>query len=189
MENNEVILIAGRETDENEFTNTIKQALIDKFELSGVYSVGEKSTIDKRERFIAFIEATDAEDFDYQTITVQLQTAGYGVRQFNDMDDAVEYAVEHYNFQVEDEDLTKEFEETQMEFPPFSAEEIETFLVFDALYRTNKLMPMRGKLNDELVTVLANIVYGKDEIRVTPYAIMLTDEIVEGIELPYMDKE
>jgi hypothetical protein len=48
---------------------------------------------------------------------------------------------------------------------------------------------MRGKYHNELITVLSNVVYGDDQIRVTPFAMMLTDEMIENIDLPYMDKD
>ncbi len=87
-----------------------------------------------------------------------------------------------------DEDEEETDEEDDERFPLFTAKEIEDFLMFESLFRTGKLATIRGNILDNPVVVMAQIVNGPDQVRVTPYAVMISSELLENLELPQIDE-
>lgn len=192
------LIIVGRSKSAKKFTELFAEPLVDnikddKFEIVIVESLGDLSELDGMSRFIAFVlvDNDSKKGMKMESLFSALINLQMGVRLFENVEDATAYAEEHYNYgdedDIDDEELSEEDEEGD-EFPDFTAEEIEDFLMFESLFRTGKLATIRGLVYNEPVTVMAQIINGPDQIRVTPYAVMVSEEILENMELPKIDE-
>ncbi len=143
--------------------------------------------MDNSDRYIAFVSCLDEELFDEVSSQIlgKASSNSFGGSSFDNIVDAVEYAAETYNFEVDDDAREEKYNELRERFPLFSAEEWEQFQIFDSLYVTGKVRPIRAKFNDENVVVLAHITGGADEVRVTPMMILITDDIHNDLEIPF----
>lgn len=193
------LIIVGRAKSAKKFTELFAEPLVDnikedKFEIVIVESLGDLSELDGMSRFIAFVLVDDdsKKGMKMESLFSTLINLQMGVRLFENIEDASAYAEENYSYGEEDEDEENDFsddnEEEDDEFPDFTAEEIEDFLMFESLFRTGKLSTIRGLVYKEPVTVMVQIINGPDQIRVTPYAVMVSEEILENMELPNIDE-
>lgn len=191
------LIIVGRSKSAKKFTELFAEPLVDnikndKFEIVIVESLGDLSELDGMSRFIAFVLVDDdsKKGMKMESLFSALINLQMGVRLFENVEDATAYAQEHYNYgsDVEDEEETEDDEESDDEFPDFTAEEIEDFLMFESLFRTGKLATIRGLVYKEPATVMVQIINGPDQIRVTPYAVMVSEDILENMELPNIDE-
>jgi len=187
MEEPKVLIIVGRSETEDRFRSLIERTLPEGFVIEGIHSLGEYYESDGKDRFIAFISCLDEELFheSFEGILRKSQANSFGANSFDNIFDAVEYASEEYSFEADDEAREEKYQELRERFPLFSAEEWEQIQIFDSLYHTGKVRPIRARFNDEIVVVLAHITAGADEVRVTPMMILITDDIHEELEIPF----
>lgn len=186
-----ILTVVGRAKNDEDFLDGFARYAPDNYEVIMVHSLGEFYEADNKERFICFLFENLEED-SVSNISLILHTLrgnGFGVESHEDMDSAIAYAKSNYNFEVDDEKREVKFTEMREKFPFFTAEEWEQFQVFDAMYHTGKIIPIRGRLNDELVMVICSVAQGHDEIRVTPMAVITNDYIQEGLVLPFAEEE
>jgi hypothetical protein len=146
--------------------------------------------MDKKERFISFF----SQDIDEENDSVEfachaLRGKGFGVSRHDSYAEAVEHAKQKYHYEDNDEKRQEQFTTIRDRFPYFTASEWESFQVLDALYHTGKVMPIRGRYNDQLVMVFASVAHGVDEIRVTPLAIVVNEFMEGNLELPFENDE
>lgn len=182
-----ILLVVGRSETEDRFRSLIERILPDGFQIEGIHSLGEFYESDNKDRFIAFVSCMDEELFNgsFEEILRKIRSHSFGANPFDNIYDAVEYATEEYNFETDEDAREERYHELRERFPLFSAEEWEQFGVFESLFVTGKVRPIRARLNDEPVVVLAHITAGADEVRVTPMMILITDEIHEDLEIPF----
>lgn len=182
-----ILIIVGRAEDDFSFIKKIEKELPEGFIIEGVHSLNEYSDVDNKDRFIAFISCEDDELFESKSdeIVRSAKGIGFGSSPFNDVYEAFDYAQTNYGFLPDDEEREKRFEEMRERFPLFTAEEWEQVSIFDSLYHTGKVRPIRARFADEPVIVLAHLTAGSDELRVTPMMILITDDIHSELELPF----
>ena len=182
-----VIIIVGRSETEETFRALIARTLPNTFTLEGIHSLGEYYESDGKDRFIAFVSYVDEEGFDehFETIQRKIRAHSFSANSFDNIADAVEYSAVEYQFEPDDEAREARYEEMRERFPYFSAEEWEQIQIFDSLYVTGKVKPIRARFNDETVVVLAHSTGGADEVRITPMMILITDEIHEELDVPF----
>ncbi len=193
------LTIVGRSKSAKRFTGMFAEPLLDilkeeNFDIQEVECLGDYSELDESHRFIAFVVVHDDADknLKLERLFSDLIDLQLGVRLFENIDDAKSYAEEHYDYgsdeeEVDDED-TDETEEDEEGFPHFTAEEIEDFFTFESLFKTNRLGTIRGRVYGEPVTVMAHIVHGPDAVRITPYALMVNEDMLENMELPEINE-
>jgi len=182
-----ILIIVGRSETEDRFRSQIQRFLPEGFVIEGIHSLGEYYESDNKDRFIAFVSCLDEELFNesFEAILRKTRANSFGANSFDNISDAVEYASEEYDFET-DEGLREErYQELRERFPLFSAEEWEQVQIFDSLYHTGKVRPIRARFNDETVVVLAHITAGADEVRVTPMMILITNDIHDELEIPF----
>lgn len=193
------LVIVGRSKSGKKFTETIAEPLVDELSKNGfmietVDSLGDFAELDGLSRFIAFVLVDDdsKKKMRLEQLFSSLMGLQMGVRLFENIEDAKTYAEEHYlyNLELEESEEDDEYdpEDDDSEYPRFKAEEIEDFFMFESLFRTGKLATVRGKVYGNPVTVMAHVIHGPDQIRVTPYAIMVSEDILENMELPKIDE-
>lgn len=182
-----ILILVGRSETEDRFRSQIQRFLPEGFVIEGIHSLGEYYESDNKDRFIAFVSCLDEELFNesFEAILRKTRANSFGANSFDNIADAVEYASEEYDFET-DEGLREErYQELRERFPLFSAEEWEQVQIFDSLYHTGKVRPIRARFNDETVVVLAHITAGADEVRVTPMMILITNDIHDELEIPF----
>jgi hypothetical protein len=191
------LVIVGRSKSAKKFTEIIVEPLVDNldadnFAIETVDSLGDFAELDGLSRFIAFVLVDDEshKKMRLEQLFSSLMSLQMGVRLFENFEDAKTYAEEHYLYNLEFEDEEEEYdsEYDDDEYPRFKAEEIEDFFMFESLFRTGKLATVRGRVYGNPVTVMAHVIHGPDQIRVTPYAIMVSEDILENMELPKIDE-
>ncbi len=182
-----VLLIVGRSETEDRFRSQIERTLPNGFVIEGIHSLGEYYESDGKDRFIAFVSCLDEELFNesFDAILRKTRANSFGANSFDNIYDAVEYATEEYKFESDDGRREEKYAELRERFPHFTAEEWEQVQIFDSLYHTGKVRPIRARFNDEAVIVMAHITAGADEVRVTPMMILITDDIHENLEIPF----
>ena len=182
-----VIIIVGRSETEDRFRAMVARTLPEGFTIEGVHSLGEYYESDGKDRFIAFVSCIDEELFNASFDSIYRKTTAnsFSANSFDDIGEAVEYATEEYKFLADEDEREQRYEELRERFPLFSAEEWEQIQIFDSLYVTGKVKPIRARYNDETVVILAHITGGADEVRVTPMMILITDDIHEELEIPF----
>lgn len=182
-----IIIIVGRSESEDRFRSQIERFLPEGFEIEGIHSLGEYYESDNKDRFIAFVSYLDEELFheSFDSILRKTRANSFSANSFDNIYDAVEYATEEYDFEADETAREERYQELRERFPLFSAEEWEQVQIFDSLYHTGKVRPIRARFNDETVVVLAHITAGADEVRVTPMMILITDEIHDELEIPF----
>jgi hypothetical protein len=180
------IIVVGRSNNGKEFASVISEVLTDNFSIVGVHSLGERSELDKKERYISFISGQDMGSMNADFICSRFLALGFGSRSFDSQDEAFEYAKETYDFGSEDEEKQQRFNELKEKFPPFSAFEQRAYMIFDSLYKLDRTYPIRARLDDEPVTAIISISHGKEDVIITPVAILVDENIESRIELPVM---
>ena len=184
----QILLIVGRSETEERFRSQVERFLTDGFIIEGIHSLGEFYESDNKDRFIAFVACEDKEVFNasFEAILRKVRSNSFGGNEFDNIFDAVEYASKEYKFEIDDVAREEKYDELRERFPLFSAEEWEQYHIFDSLYHTGKVRPIRARFNDEPVVILAHITGGSDEVRVTPMMILITDGIHEDLDIPFM---
>jgi len=182
-----ILLIVGRSETEDRFRSQIERTLPNGFVIEGIHSLGEFYESDNKDRFIAFVSCLDEELFNesFDAIVRKARANSFGANPFDNISDAFEYATNEYNFESDDSAREERYTELRERFPLFSAEEWEQIQIFDSLYHTGKVQPIRARFNDETVVVLAHITAGADEVRVTPMMVLITDDIHNDLEIPF----
>lgn len=190
------LVIVGRSKSAKKFTQEIAEPLVEQlkeeeFLIEAVDSLGDFSDLDESSRFIAFVLVDDnsKKEMKIQQLFSSLMKLQMGVRLFENIEDARTYAEEHYlyNLEVEEEE-NEENEDENDDFPQFTAEEIEDFYMFESLFRTGKLTTLKGRVFGDSATVMAHVVQGPGQIRVTPYALMVNSTLLENLELPEINE-
>ena len=181
------LLIVGRSETEDRFRSQIERTLPEGFVVEAIHNLGEFYEADNKERFMAFVSCLDEELFveSFEAIVRKTKANSFGANPFDNINDALEYATEEYDFETDDITREERYSELRERFPLFSAEEWEQIQIFDSLYHTGKVQPIRARFNDETVVVLAHITAGADEVRVTPMMILITDDIHDDLEIPF----
>jgi len=182
-----VLIIVGRSETEERFRSLIERFLPEGFDIEAIHSLGEYYESDNKDRFIAFVSCLDEELFNasFDGILKKTRANSFGANPFDNIDDAVSYATEEYNFETDDGIREEKYAELRERYPLFSAAEWEQFQIFDSLYVTGKVRPIRARFNDEPIVVLAHITGGADEVRVTPMMILINDEIHDDLDIPF----
>ena len=187
MDDKRFLIVVGRAENPKEIYEEIHEELGDNFEVEGVHSLDSFSEVDNKDRFIIFISTTFSEtEFKVKSeyLIERMRVLGFGGAAFDTMEEAIKYAEEKYDFEDDDAKRQERAMEIRKRFPRFSSEEIEQVSIFDSLYHTGKIRPMRGRYEDEEVVVLVHVTHGAEESRVTPMMIMINDDIHSKIELP-----
>lgn len=182
-----ILLIVGRSETEERFRSTIERFLPEGFVIEGIHSLGEFYESDNKDRFIAFISCADEELFNasFERILKKVRSNSFGGNEFENIFDAFKYATEEYGFESDADAREEKYAELREQYPFFSAEEWEQFHIFDSLYMTGKVRPIRARFNGEPIVVLAHITGGADEVRVTPMMILITDDIHSELDIPF----
>lgn len=167
--------------------------LYDNFEIRGIYALGEPYDGDGSERFVCFISGNEsglwtAENLE-KRIKRQVDTKEgipVSVDIFDDMDVALDYASETLNFELSPKiqafrDRSKEIFE---KFGYATATETEQFMTFTALASNGMLALTRGLLDEVQIPVVVLMAKGSDKVLIKPLAILMTDEILEKLEMP-----
>lgn len=186
-----VLVIVGRDTTEVDFEKRITPYLYDNFDVKGVYALGDPQQIDDTEWFIAFVAGNETDLWNVQSQKVRIERKEergrpLRIETFDDMDDALSWAKEEYNFDYSDIILQfRDRAKDVLEKYGFStAAEVEMFKTVVALAQAGMLVLARGIWNESQVPVLANFSEGSDGVKVTPVAILVTEEIKNELELP-----
>jgi hypothetical protein len=180
------IIVVGRSETAHDFGHEISDRLYDGYGIIAIHPLGEPG-MDEKERFLAFVGTMGGEkaQFPPETQVMHLTTATRTARLFEDFESALEYAQENYDLGQERVDAHERFEKMKDKFPPPTAREIEDFVVFQALMNFGAFSIARGLIDDEPCIVISTMTPGPDEIRVTPLAIMMNNELRDRLELPF----
>lgn len=178
-------MVVGRSPNEGKFAEEILEDLYNGYFLGPIHSLGEPSKIDEQERFLGLISHGDDPEFDAETQTERLNKATRSARLFDTAQEALDYAGENYGLSEDRIHAHEHMREVMTDFPPVSAEEAEMFMIMDALMRTGRVTICPAKLDDDRAVALVQITYGHGEIRITPLAILATEELKDRLELPY----
>jgi len=195
------LTIVGRAKSAKKFSEIFIEILVDSvgeedFEIESVEYLGDYAELDGLSRFIAFVLVNDnsKKEMKIERLFSNLISMQMGVRLFENLGDAKSYAEENYMYsELAENDTQEDSSEDENEvgeddFPRFTAEEVEDFMLFESLFRTGKLAVIRGKVFDNTTVVMAHIIDGPDQVRVTPYALMINAEILENLDLPRIDE-
>lgn len=184
-----ILTIVGRAKNPKEFEKDFREYLDDTYSLVGIHSLGEFYEVDGNERFIAFIAEETEEETNSKIsfVAYNVRAKGFASETHDSIEEALEYAREKYDLEDDNVKAQEKFNEIRERFPNFTAEEWESFNVFDSLYHTGKIIPIRGRVDDELVMVIVTVAHGSDEIRVTPLAVIVNEEIEANLELPFTE--
>ena len=192
-ENFKVLIIVGRDKTEQSFFERIAPYLYDVFVIRGIYALGEPFEGDGSERFICFVAGNEAGLWTAEAQAVRINRSAdkeagipVSVRIFEDMDEALEFANGEYNFEISEQiqsfrDRAKEVFE---KFGYSTASETEKFMVLSALMNSGMIALTRGLLDDVQVPVIVHVAHGSDTTSIKPLAILMTDEILENLEMP-----
>lgn len=187
-ETSQYITVVNRAKNKKEFVKDFSEEFEGKisFKIRGVHSLGDFFEFDGKERFISFLELTGEEsEEEIEVACHALRGKGYGINLHDNIEEAIENAKEKYSFEDNEAKRQEHIVSIRDRFPYFTATEWEQFQIFDSLYQTGKIMPIRGRFEDEPVMVISSVAHGADEIRVTPLAIIVNDHMEGNLELPF----
>jgi hypothetical protein len=190
MDDSKCLIVVGRAEDAGQFFNAVHDNIPDQYMITGIHSLDERYEADKSDRFIVFISTEiEGEEFEERSnkLIEGFRALGFGATAFESMEEAFTYAEKEYGFGEEEVEQQKIYSEMRKRFPPFTAEEWEQIQIFDSLYHTNKVRPLRGKFQGQNVIILAHITKGSDMTRITPMMLLINDEIHDEIEIPTSD--
>jgi len=187
MDETKFIIAVGRSDNAETFHGEISGVLTDEFTIDGIHSLDVFSEVDGKDRFIGFISSMSDKNVENEALEVvtRIRNMGFGSYQFDTFEEALDYAEENYGYENDDAKRREKFEEMRRRFPSFSALEWEQIQIFDSLYHTGKVRPVRGRYLDEEVVVMVHITAGADEVRVTPMMMLIDDAMSENLELPF----
>lgn len=174
----------------------MKVLLWDNFEIIAIDPLEEEIGADGKMRFIGFISGVD---FDHasaenQSTKIKKQSEGmFSARAFENLDDAVSYARENYNFKFVEEIVKEKAEQVKhviSKYGTLTADEIEFRQMFDSFVQAGILKMLRGLIDDEPVCVLVLMNPSQDltQVKINPVALLLTNaDLLNklGIELPF----
>jgi hypothetical protein len=179
----QIIVAAGRSQTVEEFVSEIFKLLYNGFKIIGCHSLGEPG-VDHKERFLCLISGDETE-FDFDTQAERLKHSGeYGAKVFDSLEDALTYSQDEYELSADTAESYIKYEELVEEFPEIRAVEKEQWMVLDAFIKLGRVTVVPAKLDGERAIAIVSVTHGPDELRVTPLAILCTDEIVSLLELP-----
>jgi hypothetical protein len=179
----QVIVAAGRSETLDHFVSEVFGLLYNGFKIMGCHSLGEPG-VDHKERFLCLITGEETE-FDFETQADRLIHSGnYGAKVFDSLEDALAYSQDEYELSADKAQSYIQYEELAEEFPQISATEKEQWLVLDAFIKLGRVVVVPAKLDGERAVAIVTMTHGPDELRITPMAILCTDEIVSLLELP-----
>lgn len=183
----EVISVVGRAHTDQEFVGEIFSLLYEGYRIFACHSLGQPG-IDNKERFLVLITAGDLREFDFDTQVDRLKNnegeTDFGVKNFDTLDEALEYAQETYELPSDKVKAHEEMQELIEDFPVISAAESEQFAVMDAFVKLGRVQVVPAQLYGERAVAIVSVTHGPDELRVTPLAILATDELVSNLKLP-----
>lgn len=185
------LTVVKRAEDQDTFLEQLNKHLQDNYVIHGVHSLDEFYDTDGKDRYLAFVEEEIIPDVSStaENLVQILRGDGFAAYIHDTPDEAIEFAKGKYGFEDSNAIRQEKMNKVREEFPHFTAEEWESFHIFDSFYHTGKVQAVRGKYNEELVMVLASIVNGIDEVRVTPLAILVNDYMIKELELPFENLE
>ena len=186
-----ILIIVGRSEDANSFVGEIQRTLPESFSFEAIHSLDEYSDVDKKDRYIMFASSTDENVTAKQLkdLVYSLKLSGFGASVHEDIESAIMFAKEEYDFDDDSGSKQEKFLEMRKKFPLFTASETEQIQIFDSLYHTGKVRPLRARYKDEESIILAHITMGVDEVRVTPMMLLIDDNIHEDLEIPFGDTD
>lgn len=183
----EVISVVGRAHTDQEIVGEVYSLLYEGYKIFACHSLGQPG-IDNKERFLVLITAGENPEFDFDTQTDRLRNSesetDFGVKLFDSLDDALEYAQDAYELPSEKVKAHTEMQELIEEFPVITAAESEQFAVLDAFVKLGRVQVVPAQLDGERAIAIVSVTHGPDELRVTPLAILATDELVQNLKLP-----
>lgn len=182
----EVISVVGRSHTDQEIVGEVYALLYEGYRIIACHSLGEPG-IDSKERFLVLITSGEHREFDFETQAERLKKVDWGVKLFDSLEEALEYAQENYELSYEKVKMHTEMEELFEEFPIISAAESEQFAIMDAFIKLGRVSVVPAQLYGERAVAIVSVTHGPDELRVTPLAILATDEIVSNLKLPGED--
>ena len=190
-ENFKVLVVVGRDTTEENFFKRIAPYLYDNFEIRAVYALGDPLNFDNSERFICFIAGVETdlwtgEAQEMRLIRKEDTSKAFGISSFDSMDDALEHAKEKYKFEYSDQIQAFRDKATAVyeRFGYSTTEETEQFMITIALAQAGMLHLTRGLFADLKVPVLVLPSKGADGLSFRPIAILISDEVLENLEMP-----
>lgn len=190
MDDSKYLIVVGRAENAGQFFNAVHDNIPDQYMIEGIHSLDERYEADNSDRFIMFISSDlDDEEFEERSnkIIESFRALGFGATAFESMDEAFAYAEEEYGFGDDEKEKQEIMTEVRRKYPPFTAEEWEQIQIFDSLYHTGKVRPIRGKYQGQDVIILAHITKGFDMTRITPMMLLINDEIHDEIDIPTND--
>jgi hypothetical protein len=183
----QVITLVGRDSTIEEFIPKIFRLLYGGYKIIGFHSLGEPG-IDHKERFLCLITASEDHEFDFETQESRLKNSGeYGVKLHDSLEEALEYSQTEYDLSEDKARNYTEYQELVEEFPLPTAAEREQWSVMDAFIKLGRVEVVPAQLYDERAIAIVSVTHGPDESRITPLAILATEEIVENLKLPGED--
>lgn len=180
------IIVVGRSATAHDFGHEISELLYTGYGIIAIHPLGEPG-VDEKERFLAFIGKMGNEElqFPFDTQVMRLTSSTRTAKMFEDFEEALEFAQENYSLDDYRIEAHEQFERVKERFPSPTAEEIEQFIVFQALMNFGAFTIVRGLLDDEPVIVIATVTQGPDEMRVSKLALLINDEIAERLRVPF----
>jgi hypothetical protein len=181
------LIVVGRAENAGQFFNAVHDNIPEVYTIEGIHSLDERYEVDNSDRFIVFISTElEGDEFEERSgkLVENFRSLGFGATAFESISEAFAYAESEYGFGDEAVEQQEMYSEMRKRFPPFSAEEWEQVQIFDSLYHTGKVRPIRGLYQGENVIILAHITKGADMTRITPMMMLITDEIHDEIEIP-----
>ena len=188
----QVITLVGRAPTVENLIPEVARFLYGGYKIIGFHSLGQPG-IDHKERFLVLISADEQPEHDFETQQSRLKNAKresdepYGVKLFDSLEEALEYSQAEYDLSEKTARNYTEYEELVEEFPLVTASEQEQWMVMDAFIKLGRVMVVPAQLYDERAVAIVSVVHGPDESRITPLAILATEEIVENLKLPGED--
>jgi len=179
----QVISVVGRTRTAEQLLFAVQSLLYGGFGINGFHSLGEPG-VDHLDRFIVFVSADGPTEFDFETQAKRLEQPEFSTRLFDSMDEALEYARENYRLDEKKIDFHETLEKLIEEFPQVTAREAEQYQILDAFMRLGKINAVPAKFYDERAIALVLVTHGTDEVRITPMAVLITEDIEDNLELP-----
>lgn len=186
-----VITVVGRASTDRDFASSVDDLLYDGYSIFIIHPLGEPG-IDKKERFLALVSAIGPTEHDFETQVSRLNNSEeiqFGVKLFDSMDEALDFSKETYGLKQDKVRQHEILEKIQENYPPLTAEEIEQYGVVDALIRTNRITVVPARFDGERAVVICQVTAAAQEMRITPLALLLTEEIVDRLELPHEEMQ
>lgn len=180
-----VIIVVSRSETAHAFAHEVDDLLYGGYGIIAIHPLGEPG-LDEKERFLAFIGQIGEEaQFPFETQVMRLTSSTRTARVFEDSEEALEYAKENYELDQDHVEAHERFERIKEKFPPPTAQEIEQFIVFQALMNFGAFTLVRGLLDDEPVVVLATITQGPDQVLTSKLAILMNEDIKSRLKVPF----